>query len=323
MILKTPNSWLNPRWYSYIFSPIGMLWYFLSILRKLLSKKYRSNTPIICIGNHLAGGAGKTPCTIALIHILKSMDKRVVCVSKGYGGKIREATIVNKLIHSYTDVGDEPLLLANHSTTIISKNRISGIKMAESLNADVILLDDGYQNPTFHKDVSVLIVNADTPYNNKILFPIGPSREPLQSAIKRADIIVKIGEIDGLAAIDKPIISSAISAQIKCKPTKNYIAFAGIAYPNKFFNTAEESGFKLIKKIPFADHFSYSKKCLEDLFSDAKALQAKLLTTEKDLVRIPNKFHEEIEIIPIKLQFGDENAITNVLKHKLIKNNHD
>jgi tetraacyldisaccharide 4'-kinase len=315
-LLNTPSSWKHPRWYSYLLAPLGWLWFLFSKLRNLIALPYKSAIPVICVGNHLIGGAGKTPCVIALAKLLTAMDKNVVCVSKGYGGSIKKPTIVEPEEHSASDVGDEPLLLAAHVTTVVAKNRVKGIKFAEILSPDVIILDDGYQNPGFVKDVSVLLANEHTPYDNHFLFPVGPCREPLSAALERADMVVMIGSIKNIT-LPGNTFPATITPLIKRKPTGTYLAFSGIGYPEKFFATAEKAGYRLVTTEGFPDHYAYRKKDLQALFAKAKQLHAKLLTTEKDMARIPKKYHKKVEVLPIQLQWKSPDSITNTLKKKL------
>lgn len=316
MYFNTPRSWKKPRWYSYLLAPIGIFWFLGLLLRKVLAKPYTSNVKIICVGNHLAGGTGKTPCVIALANLLKKKGKNVVCITKGYGGSIKQPTIVDSEIHKASDVGDEALLLAKHATTVIAKNRVAAIHQAEALSPDVIIMDDGFQNPTFTKTVSILLLNNSTPYHNHFLFPVGPCREPLEWAMKKAHLIVTIGNI-----IDITLPDHCFNASIDPFPGKKkanaYIAFAGIGYPDKFFKTAESCGYHLIATESFADHYPFEDKDMEALLAQASRLKAKLLTTQKDFMRIDAKYHDSIEVLPIQLQWKDESAITEALLKQL------
>ena len=192
--MKTPNFWYNK---SGILSLIFLLPSFIYILAitiyRILSKPYCSNIPVVCIGNITAGGTGKTPAAIAITERLKGMGLKPQIVSRGYRGSEKGPLLVDNKIHNVNQVGDEPLLLSNYAPTWVSKKKVLGVKAAIQAGADIIILDDGFQNMSVHKDLSIVIADASLGFGNEHIIPAGPLREKFTSGIKRADILISIG----------------------------------------------------------------------------------------------------------------------------------
>lgn len=318
MPLSTPKFW-HKRWsvMSILLIPFSWLYqlaHAINIARQ--GTPYKSKIPVICIGNAIAGGSGKTPTVMALIKIIRenNLAKNPVILTRGYGGDITTPTLVDRNKHNAENVGDEALLLAQHAPTIIAQNRAEGAKFAEDNKHDLIIMDDGLQNNRLHKDISFLVVDRQIDFGNNRILPAGPLREPLAKILPRIDSIICIGR---KFHSDKPVFEAAIEPQNTLDTSKTYIAFAGLGYPEKFKNTLLDLGVNLVGWHAFPDHYPYTEKDLEILKTHANDLDATLITTEKDFVRLPQNYKDEIETLPITLNFKSTNDITAFLKDEL------
>lgn len=280
--------------------------------------------PVICIGNITAGGSGKTPTIIALHKLLIKYNifQSPYFLSRGYGGSENQTRCID-IQDDAKEVGDEPLLLASHSKTIISVNRYNGAKLMCELGADCILMDDGFQNASLHKDISLLVIDGTTGLGNKKLLPSGPLREPINSAFERTQAVVIIGDdqTNIMSLIPAHIPTFNASIQVPDMQTINreqkYVAFAGLGHPQKFYNTLKQNNMNIATFHEFADHHPYSPKDMNKLINEAQQNNAKLLTTEKDFQRIPHDYRNNIDTFPIELVWEDEGSVINFLKNEL------
>jgi tetraacyldisaccharide 4'-kinase len=265
------------------------------------------------------GGAGKTPAAIAIAQQLITDGKKPVFLSRGYGGTVRGPLQMDPRAHTADEVGDEPLLLARTAPVIISRDRVAGAKAAIAAGADVILMDDGFQNPTLYKDRHILVMDGTLRCGNGRLFPAGPLRESLSNALKRTDMVLWVGNPDA----HDPMVASIQNAQIPLIPARitvdtlpsthqPYLAFAGIGYPEKFFRTLEQSNVHLVDTVSFPDHYRYTASDITRLRQKAAALNATLITTEKDYVRLALPLREGIATLPIRMVWDGTLDIFNV-----------
>lgn len=281
--MKTPNWFLDKNFVSGGLYPLSLLYYFAHktnySVKKLFQKKYSVKT--ICVGNIMAGGTGKTP---VVIELAKHINDSVI-VSRGYKGKFSGEidSKMNPLL-----VGDEPKLLVHYAPVFVGVNRNKSIQMAiEKYKNPTIILDDAFQNPSVKYNVRILVFDGKIGLGNNFVLPAGPLRETLKSGLKQADCIIVIGEDKtGLKSkISKyknlPVFSAVNKLKVEKSP-ESVLAFAGIGYPDKFFNSLRETKIQSIMTKPFADHHFYSEKELLDLEFVAKTQNATLITTEKD-----------------------------------------
>ena len=331
MIIKTPKFWfknkkeINPLFFT--LKPFSKIWEFVTKFRLINGLWEKMPIPVICIGNITVGGSGKTPVTMALQLLLKDMGIRACVVSRGYGGKNKYPHYVTKN-DTFCKVGDEPIILSKKGVVIVSKVKKDGIVKAFKDGFDLVLLDDGYQNSNIFKDLSLVVVDSEILFGNEFIFPLGPLREPIKSGLSRADAIVLVGnnykingnKIENLRTKYKtPVLEGCINKKKIPKQNKNkkVLAFCGIAFPDKFFKTLKDMGYEVVKTKVFPDHYPYTLKDIIKLKSYAKNYELKLITTEKDLVRIPKRFHEFIDIIEIEFQFKDSMKIKRMIKNLL------
>jgi tetraacyldisaccharide 4'-kinase len=318
MPFKTPSFWYKSvSWQALALTPLAALYALGHKINVHLQKPYKSSVRVICVGNVVMGGSGKTPTVLALLEHIKKQDlaQNPIILTRGYGGSITQATRVDPFKHTYHDVGDEALLLAQHAQVIVSANRKDGAQKAELLGADLIVMDDGFQNNTLHKDINLLVVDGANPFGNGFIFPAGPLREPKQCALKRCDAVISI---NGQAIFDKECFTATIKPESsQLDKNKNYVAFAGLGRPKKFKTTLEELGVQISSWHPFADHHPYTSADLERLDAQAVKHDSTLITTSKDHVRLPDPYQHTTQALPITLFFNDDKAMMNFLEDRL------
>ena len=295
--------------------PLGFIYALLSKFRMLQSVQKHFNIPLVCIGNLNVGGTGKTPTTISAAQFLIDKGYEVHVVSRGYGGTAKGPLLINDKEYSVKEVGDEALMLSAFATTWVADKRSAGIENAISEGAEIILLDDGFQDPSFYKDLSILTVNAEKGFGNKRCFPAGPLRETLSSGLKRADVLISIGaepSQNNFQKIYKRDINLPIAiANLEVLNTgiswKNLkvVAFAGIAHPENFFETLRDQGADIVSCQSLGDHQIISSTIMKRLIEEARAENAQLVTTEKDYVRLPKQFKNEVITLPIRIKLNE------------------
>ncbi len=323
-MLKAPRFWYkkNDTFISNSLYPLSLLFRFGTKLRNTISKKSFSALPVICIGNIVVGGAGKTPVAIKLGTLLKKKGYKPHFVSKGYGGIETNNTLVKEW-HSAQSVGDESLLLSEVAPTWIGRDRNKSFILAKEHGADCIIMDDGFQNPTLQKDFSIIVINGEQGFGNKRVIPSGPLRESISRGISRANLIIVIGEIvsDIKKKIPKtvPLIHAnfQISKDNKIYKNQKVTAFAGIAYPDKFYNSLIEQGAILEKKISYPDHHIFDENDMLNLAETANITKSILVTTKKDFVRIPKSYRSLVSALDGEIEFEDERLLIEILSNLL------
>src|SRR6266702_4634659 len=160
-----------------------------------------AGVPLICVGNPTLGGAGKTPAALAIGRFLKAAGERPFFLSRGYGGRARGPLVVDPGRHGAREVGDEPLLLARIAPTVVARARPAGAAVARARGASVIVMDDGFQNPSLAKDFAVLVLDGRRGIGNARVFPAGPLRAPLEIQLERTQALIAVGEIAAAACL--------------------------------------------------------------------------------------------------------------------------
>ncbi len=323
---QTPKFWFQPKGlFAFLLWPLSLLYMFATLLRTWVTFPYKGELPVICIGNATVGGAGKTPTVLALIHLFQKKKINVVCLSRGYGGFLKGPLLVDSSRHVAAAVGDEPLLLAQEAPTYIAKDRIAGLRTLQESEA-CVLMDDGYQNPSIYKDTNVLVIDGPRGFGNGFIFPAGPLREPFSFSIKRADAIVVIGipcpSLEPiLQSLPQPIFYATLQPRDSVKPLLNqkFVAFCGLANPAKFFATLKENQIPIVQEIVFPDHYLFENKDMENLISIAQKLDAHLITTEKDWVRLRKEYRPLVISFPVVLQWQDESQVAEFFLQRSTK----
>jgi tetraacyldisaccharide 4'-kinase len=276
---------------------------------------------VLCVGNFVAGGAGKTPVALSLGKRLIGRGRKVHFLSRGYGGRVAGPFRVDPEAHKAAEVGDEPLLLAAVAPTWISRNRAAGVRAAAE-GADVIIMDDGFQNPSVEKDISLLVVDGRYGFGNGRVIPAGPLRETIASAVERANALIVIGP-DKAHAMSHPALWKTplpvLKASVKPGPEAEeladqpVVAFAGIGNPEKFFQTLHEIGCKVKATHAYADHHPYTDDEIERLKEEAEKWGAQLVTTEKDAMRLSKETLAGVLVLTISLEWGNEKSLDDLL----------
>ena len=313
--MKTPKFWYQPEGrIARFLAPLGKLYYLGARIRRMITQGYQSGVPVICIGNVVAGGAGKTPTALAIAAMLQTKGHKVAFVTRGYGGSQHGPLRVDPAHHGIEDVGDEALLLARQAPVWIGRNRAKAIREAEKF-ASFIILDDGLQNPSIRPHKSLLVMDGAVGIGNGHMIPAGPLREPLADALQRVAAVVIIGDNGKIAFQDKPVIHAQLKPAIPANFPRNdtFMAFAGIGRPEKFYALCRKAGLNLIATEDFADHHRFSSRELDKLEIKARGLGAKLLTTEKDFVRLPPYIRPRVLTFPVRLEFEDVAAVEKLI----------
>ncbi|MGB9154736.1 MAG: tetraacyldisaccharide 4'-kinase [Alphaproteobacteria bacterium] len=319
--MKTPRFWYPkqtdtlPSLMSDMLLPVSCVFRAGTALRRAFAKPYAARVPILCIGNVVAGGAGKTPTSLALARILTDRGQKPVFVTRGYGGH-GQLTYVDPAHHEAREVGDEALLLAASSPTWAGDDRVASIRQAES-HGTIIIMDDGLQNPHIKPSASILVVDGDVGIGNGRIIPAGPLRESLSDVLKRVVAVIIIGDEDrqNLAAhVNVPVFRARLQPIVPADfPRESrFVAFAGIARPEKFYATARALGLDIADSRDFPDHHPFSQEDIDGLRLRAETLGARLLTTEKDAARLPPDIRAEIVVLPVSLVFDDPRAETEI-----------
>lgn len=323
--MQAPAFWRKSKWHplALALAPLGWLYATATARRIASGARERLGVPVICVGNINVGGTGKTPTVIALAGLLQEAGLAPHIVSRGYGGSVEGPQRVDEQAHKATEVGDEPLLMAAFAPTWVSKNRATGAKAAIADGAGVILLDDGFQNPALYHDVSIIVVDAAVGFGNGRVVPAGPLREPVAAGLARGNMIVSIGDESAQAALRARWPELAGLEQINATLTPlqmgmdwhgaRVLAFAGIGRPEKFFQSLEGEGADIVAHHSFADHAPYTPAILHRLAKEAAQKGAQLVTTEKDVARLPAAYRAQVLAFPVRLRFSNVNALESVL----------
>jgi tetraacyldisaccharide 4'-kinase len=335
MPLDAPFWWYRKKGaLAAMLAPLGGLYGRMAERRFAGVEPYRSRLPVICIGNFTAGGGGKTPTAIAIASLLKALGANPAFLTRGYGGTTQGPVLVAKG-QSAEDVGDEPLLLAESAPTMVSADRAEGAKAIEPTGAGVIVMDDGFQNPSLAKDLSMVVIDAGAGIGNGLVMPAGPLRAPLAAQVARAGALVVIGDggkaaplIEIFARQGKPVLKARVVPRqdrrwLSVLPA---IGFAGIARPEKFFDTLRANGARLIHTRSYPDHCRYSERQARSLLQAAKDHNAMLVTTEKDWVRLPDGDGSDVADLKhrsrpfaIAIEFEDVAAVKALLSAAMAK----
>lgn len=287
-------------------------------LRAARARPAKPPLPVFCVGAATLGGVGKTPFALLLAETLKELGERPHFLTRGYGGGLAGPLQVDSSVHDASDVGDEALLLARAAPVWVARMRPKGAVEAARAGASVIVMDDGFQNPSLEKTLSFLIVDATDPAGNGRVFPAGPLREPLARAAARADAIVIAGaQTEARLAVacgdSKPLFRVRLEPRGGLAPQRA-LAFCGVGRPQRFFALLEAQGFELAARRPFPDHHPFTKTQIEALRREAKRLGAALVTTEKDFVRLPPAWRKDIAVLPVAMRIDDPAGFGRLLK---------
>jgi tetraacyldisaccharide 4'-kinase len=318
--MKAPGFWYHENSLAAaLLSPVAAVYELAGRIDRSRVRPAKAGAPVICIGNLVAGGAGKTPTALAVADLLS--DRSVAFLSRGYGGRLAGPVRVAPDFHSAADVGDEALLLARRAVTWVARDRPAGAAAAVANGAAAIVMDDGFQNPSLVKDLSILVVDGETGFGNGHLIPAGPLREPIDAGMARADAVVLVGDdaagARGRVPAGTPVFTARIVPTARDLSGARVVAFAGIARPEKFFATLEAIGCDVVARHALADHHLFAASELARLRADAEGAGARLVTTEKDAVRLPPDMRDEAATLPVALAWDDRDAAAAFVRGRL------
>jgi tetraacyldisaccharide 4'-kinase len=294
--MREPNFWWRKAGLAAsLLAPVGLI-YGAIAARRMAAKGAAAGVPVLCVGNFTLGGAGKTPTVMALARMLADNGERPFCLTRGYGGTLVGPKLVDRHHDLAAQVGDEALLLAHVTTTVVAQDRVAGAAFAREHGAGVLILDDGLQNASLAKDFTLAVIDARRGVGNRCIFPAGPLRAPLAAQLARTDALLVVGEGSGADAVvaqtrahGLPVFHGRLTPDLAALAElkgRHVLAFAGIGDPEKFFATAEAAGIGVTERRAFADHYRYTAEDAGELIMDAEHGGLALLTTEKDRARM-------------------------------------
>ncbi|HVA35413.1 MAG TPA: tetraacyldisaccharide 4'-kinase [Stellaceae bacterium] len=317
---SAPEFWARRGALSLLLAPLGCVYDAVGALRHAVARPYRAKVPVICVGNLVAGGAGKTPIVADLAQRLTTRGVAVHVLSRGYGGTLAGPVRVDPDRHDASAVGDEPLMLARRTTVWVARDRAAGAQAAVAAGTQAILMDDGLQNPTLAKDLALVALDGGYGFGNGRVMPAGPLRESIARGLARADAVVMLGADQTGAAARLgaiPVLQAEPRPSTADLAGRALVAFAGIGRPQKFFDHFSVAGARLVAAHGFSDHHPYSDHELDMLAATAKRAGAELITTEKDWVRLAPAWRARIEYLPLTIEWRDERALETLLDRTL------
>jgi len=326
--MREPAFWHAPSsWLSRLLTPLAAV--YGEVAGGRMNKPgINVGIPVLCVGNYHVGGAGKTPTTLALVKLLREIGETPVVLSRGYGGKLKGPVKVSCEQHTAADVGDEPLMMAQQVTTVISRDRVDGAALARSTGASVIVMDDGFQNPAVNKDVALIVIDSERGLGNGRVLPAGPLRAPLDLQLTHSDALVVIGKGNAADPVATAITNQGGTVlrahltpddvSVAALRGKRALAFAGIGDPQRFFRTLKASGIDVAAEKAFPDHHPYSTGDVDALVAQAARDALTLVTTEKDLVKL-RAFPSARDVVPfaVTLTFEDSAALKTYILTRL------
>jgi len=326
--VRAPGFWAarKPTALARLLEPVGAV-YGTITTRRMRKVGARVGAPVVCVGNFVAGGAGKTPAALALARMLIADGRRVAFLSRGYGGARRaEPVKVDPAAHDAAAVGDEPLMLANLAPCWVGPDRVASARAAVEAGADVLMLDDGLQNPALAKSLAFAVIDGEIGFGNGLIVPAGPLRAPLAAQAPLVGALIVVGgdaaarRAIGEALPRLPIFAATLEPDAMAAAPligREVVAFAGIARPEKFYATLRRIGAQVVATRDFPDHHVFSERQIAALIEEATRRRALIVTTEKDRVRLPARAVRSVMTLPVTLRFDEPRAVGETLRRAL------
>lgn len=328
--MRAPSFWAkrSPTILARSLAPLGAV-YSAFTVRRMARPGLRVAAPVVCVGNFVAGGAGKTPAAIAIAHILRERGERVAFLSRGYGGaRHLGAVAVDPNIHRADQIGDEPLLLARVAPCFVARDRRAAARAAIDAGATVLVLDDGLQSPALAKDFSFALVDGGAGFGNGLCLPAGPLRAEPTAQLPYVSAVIFVDGVSDASIAAHEAVSAKVILNARLEPdsavaanlrNQNVLAFAGIGRPEKFFATLKALGARVVVARAFADHQPYWPTQLDALFDEAASLGLTPVTTEKDFVRLTPAQAAKVVALPVALRFDEPGEVNAMLAETLQK----
>lgn len=315
--MRAPEFWRHDGPLATALAPLALAFDGVGRVRRALIRPWRAPLVVICVGNLVAGGAGKTPVALAIGVRLAARGVAVHFLTRGHGGRTRGPLAVDPARHDAALVGDEALLLAAVAPTWVARDRPAGAARAAAAGAEAVVMDDGYQNPSLVKDLAIVVVDGDYGFGNRRVMPAGPLREAPGPGLVRADAVVLIGEGQVPVGLydGRPLLRATLAPTpaARALAKRRVVAFAGIGRPEKFFATLKEMSCEIVAAHAFADHHRYDADEIMRLVEAAAALDATPVTTAKDFVRLPAEARPMVEPVPVTLAWRRPEALDRLL----------
>lgn len=312
-----------------LLKPLSWIWAAVTARKIARAIPVDPGAPVICVGNITMGGTGKTPVVREILARLRARGIEAHGLSRGYGGRLGGPVQVALERHAAADVGDEPLMMAKDGPVWISRDRAAGALAAVAAGAQAVVMDDGHQNPSLAKHLSLIVVDGETrdgewPFGDGAVFPSGPLREPLAAGLARADAVVLMLPQEVAAADPEllalfgatPVLIARLSP-VTPPPTGPQVGFAGVGKPWKVERALKAAGCELADFAPFPDHYAYDAVTLNRLAARAEDFGAGLVTTEKDWARLPADWRGRVSAWPVRAKFEDEAALDALLSRAM------
>jgi len=323
--MQAPDFWRTDNALARLLEPLGAVVGSITTRRAVHGAKARVGVPVICVGNLSTGGTGKTPVAHAIATYLADQGRTPAILLRGYGGRLAGPVKVDKHTHSSLDVGDEALLHARTLPTWVSRQRVPGARDAIQAGADVIVMDDGHQNGSIAKDLSLIVVDGHAGFGNGRVMPAGPLREPVEAGLARADAVILMGEdrrglADTLSNYTKVLRARMIPGPERARLRgERVVAFAGIGDPEKFLRAVQEAGAQIVSFHPFDDHYAFDATDIQPILDEAFSVGAIPVTTEKDAVRLMPDQRQQVNVLSVGVGWEDPAALDALLQEALGK----
>lgn len=324
---QAPSFWWEaPGCCSSLLTPLACIYGMVAAHHLSKRNGVRIDVPVLCIGNFTVGGAGKTPTAIYFARLARDEGFIPGIVSRGFGGNYSGVHLVDPETDTAKLVGDEPLLLARYASVAVCSNRAHAAEFLKMRGCNFIIMDDGFQSARLYADYALLVVDASRGIGNGKIIPAGPLRAPLHAQMEKTDGILRIGTQVGADNVvgqaqeaGKPIFNAVLKASSQSDlSTGQFLAFAGIGNPGKFFDSLRASGAVIGATREFADHHPFTVQDIAQLRDEAALKDLRLITTAKDYVRLASQqdmdrnFIKSLSVLDVELSFTDENAAKTI-----------
>ncbi|MEO8926710.1 MAG: tetraacyldisaccharide 4'-kinase [Caulobacteraceae bacterium] len=330
MNIVTPRWWYRrggqkPAIARALLTPLSWAWAGATARRMARGRPVDPGIPVICVGNLTLGGTGKTPVVRELARLMARAGLDVHILARGHGGRLAGPVRVDGASHTAAEVGDEALMMALDAPVWVARDRAAAALAAASAGAQILIMDDGHQNPSVRKTLSLIVVDGETrdgewPFGGGGVFPTGPLREPLSASLARADAVVVLLPAD-LPAADrdllalfagKPIVTAWLEPATP-PPSGPQIAFAGLGKPWKMERALKAVGCDLVEFVALPDHAIMREAALVSLARRAGEQGAGLVTSEKDWIKLGSAWRVRVTAWPVRVMFGDEDMLRRLL----------
>lgn len=331
-LMRAPAFWVGGGWPADLLAPIAWIWGSVAAATMRRPPRVLAPVPVIAVGNFTAGGAGKTPTVAALVALARRAGFAPAILSRGYGGRLAGPLRVDPTRHGAADVGDEPLLHARIAPTIVARDRAAALAVLADCAADLLILDDGFQNPALAKDLALVVVDGGYGLGNGRVLPAGPLRAPIGVQLDHADALVLIdGGEPPVAGIDRLAREAGrrglavLGARLVVEDGdrlagRRVLAYAGIGRPEKFAASLRGCGAEVVDLVAFADHQPLEERDAEALLARAAVDGLELVTTTKDAARLAAATTPALQrlslasrVVAVDLVFDDEAAVLALL----------